>query len=89
MVYKDFLYFCFELLYNREADAALKEGDRMEFENILLENGMHAAFLTAALLPFFDQYAFHEKVLEDPKDIPVALYLDLFDRFERLNKVAL
>lgn len=61
----------------------------MEFDNILYENGMHAAFLTAALLPFADQNIFHDKALEDPQDIPVALYLDLFDRFERLNKTAL
>lgn len=61
----------------------------MEFENILLENGMHAAFLTAALLPFLDQYTFQEKVLEDPLEIPVALYLELFDRFQRLSEVTL
>jgi hypothetical protein len=61
----------------------------MENDNIQFSNGMHAAFLTAALLPFYDQYIFHEKVLECPEDVPVALYLDLFDRFERLNKFTL
>lgn len=61
----------------------------MEFDNILYENGMHAAFLTAALLPFVGQDIFHDKALGDPLDIPVALYLDLFDRFERLSKAAL
>ena len=57
----------------------------MDHDDILYSNGMHAAFLTVALLPFADQNVFHDKVLEDPKDISVALYLDLFDRFERLN----
>lgn len=61
----------------------------MEFDEILFANGMHAAFLTVALLPFFDQYTFHEKALDSPEDIPVALYLDLFDRFKRLNDPAL
>lgn len=61
----------------------------MELNDILSANGMHAAFLTAALLPFFDQYVFHEKALESVEDIPVALYLDLFERFQRLNDPAL